>query len=95
MKTLIRLATRRPVAVSVLAAAIVVLGWIAWGNLPLDLLPDIESPTIVVSLRSGDRPPTEMERVYGEVVERQLFAVRGLRDLAQVARTGRQRRPWC
>ena len=89
MQPLIRLATRRPVAVSVLAAAIVVLGWVAWGDLPLDLLPDIESPTIVVSLRSGDRPPTEMERVYGEVVERQLFAVRGLRDLAQVARTGR------
>ncbi|MDH3592752.1 MAG: efflux RND transporter permease subunit, partial [Planctomycetota bacterium] len=89
MEGLTRLATRRPVAASVLAAAVVVLGWIAWGDLPLDLLPDIQSPTIVVSLRSGDRPPTEIERVYGEAVERQLFAVRGIRDLSQVARTGR------
>ncbi len=84
-----RLATRRPVAVTVLAVAVVILGWVAWTELPLDLLPDIQSPTIVVSIRSGDRPPTEMERLYGENVEQRLFAVRGIREIDQVARTGR------
>ena len=66
MQALARLAASRPVAVSVVAAALVILGWTSWGNLPLDLLPDIQSPTVVVSVRSGDRPPTEMERLYGE-----------------------------
>jgi len=86
---LARLATRRPVAVTVVAAAMVVLGWISWRGLPLDLLPDIESPTIVVSIRSGDRPPAEMERLYGEQIEQRLFAVTGIREINQVARTGR------
>ena len=66
MYALARLATKRPVAITVLAAAIVVLGWTAWQSLPLDLFPDIQSPTILVAVRSGDRPPTEMERLYGE-----------------------------
>jgi HAE1 family hydrophobic/amphiphilic exporter-1 len=89
MEALARLATRRPVAVCVVAAAMVLLGWTAWRNLPLDLLPDLQSPTIVVSIRSGDRPPAEMERIYGEQVEQRLFAVSGIREIHQVARTGR------
>ena len=69
MEAIARLAARRPVAVCAVAAALVVLGWTAWRGLPLDLLPDLQSPTILVSIRSGDRPPTEMERIYGEEVE--------------------------
>ena len=71
-----------------LAAAIVMLGWISWKELPLDLLPDIQSPTVLVAIRSGDRPPTEMERLYGEQVEQRLFTVRGIRAINQVARSG-------
>jgi HAE1 family hydrophobic/amphiphilic exporter-1 len=89
LEALARLATRRPVAICVVAAALVLLGWTAWRELPLDLLPDLQSPTIVVSIRSGDRPPAEMERLYGEQVEQRLFAVRGIRSINQVARTGR------
>ncbi len=89
MYALARLATRRPVAVTVFAAAVAILGWTAWSRIPVDLLPDIQSPTIVVSIRSGDRPPAEMERIYGEQVEQRLFTVRGIRSVAQVARTGR------
>ncbi len=89
MEALSRLAARRPVAVTVFAAAMTILGWIAWGDMPLDLLPDIQSPTIVVSTSSGDRPPEEMERIYGERVEQLLFTVRGIRSVEQVARTGR------
>jgi HAE1 family hydrophobic/amphiphilic exporter-1 len=83
------LAVRRPVAVSVCALAISLVGALAWQQLPVDLLPDLQSPTIVVSVRSSDRPPTEMERLYGEQIEQRLFTVRGIREVSQVARTGR------
>ena len=83
------LATRRPVAVCVSATAVALVGWLAWQQLPVDLLPDLHSPTVVVSVRSGDRPPTEMERLYGEQIEQRLFTVRGIREVSQVARTGR------
>jgi HAE1 family hydrophobic/amphiphilic exporter-1 len=89
MYEIARIAARRPVAVTVLAAATVILGWISWQGLPVDLFPDIESPTILVSVRSGDRPPTEMERLYGERVEQMLFTVRSIHSIDQVARSGR------
>ena len=82
-------AARRPVAVSVVALAVALVGWLSWRELPVDLLPDLQSPTVVVSVRSGSRPPTEMERLYGENVERMLLTVRGIRSIDQVARSGR------
>lgn len=89
MESVARLATRRPVAVCIVALALGLLGWTAWDRLAIDLLPDIQSPTIMVSIRSGDRPPEEIERNYGEQLEQALFAVSGIREVDQVARTGR------
>ncbi len=88
-ESLAGLAVRRPVAVSVVALAVALVGWLSWDRLPVDLLPDVETPTVVVSLSSGDRPPAEMERLYGERVEQLLFTVRGIRNVEQVARSGR------
>ena len=83
------MATRRPVAVTVVALAIALVGWLSWRELPVDLLPDLQSPTVVVAIRAGNRPPVEMERLYGQRVEQQLLTVRGVLDVEQVARTGR------
>ena len=58
-------AVRRPVAVTVVAVAVALVGGLSWRELPVDLLPDLQSPTVVVSIQSGNRPPTEMERLYG------------------------------
>lgn len=83
------LAVRRPVAISVLAVAVVMVGWLSWQQLSVDLLPDLQSPTVAVSIRAGDRPPTEMERLYGQQLEQRLFTVEGIREISQVARTGK------
>ncbi len=83
------LAAQRPVAISVLAVAVAMVGWLSWQQLPVDLLPDLKSPTIAVSIRAGDRPPTEMERLYGEQLEQRLFTVQDIREISQVARSGK------
>ena len=88
-ETLAGLATRRPVSISVIALAIALIGYLSWERRPIDLLPDLQSPTIVVSVRAGDRPPLEIERLFGERLEQQLFTVRGIREIEQVSRTGR------
>lgn len=89
MEALAGLAARRPVAMNMLALVVIVLGYFSWRELPLDLFPDLQSPTIVIAITSGDRPPVEMERLYGERVEQQLFTVQGLKAIEQVARSGR------
>lgn len=88
-ETLAGLATRRPVSIAVVALAVALIGYLSWERRPIDLLPDLQSPTIVVSVRAGDRPPLEIERLFGERLEQQLFTVRGIREIEQVSRTGR------
>ncbi|MEX0901961.1 MAG: efflux RND transporter permease subunit [Pseudohongiellaceae bacterium] len=89
MEALGRLGARRPIAVTVIAVVLTLLGIISWRSLPLDLFPDLQSPTVLVSVSAGDRPALEMERLYGQRIEQLLFTVSGIRSIDQVARAGR------
>ena len=87
-QSLAALAVRRPIAIAVVAFGVALLGWLSWRELPIDMLPDLQSPTVMVSLRSGSRPPIEMERIYGERVEQLLFTVPGIQSVEQTVRIG-------
>lgn len=88
-ETLAGLATRRPIAICVSAIAVALVGYLALNRLPVDLLPNLHSPTVVVAVSAGTRPPVEIQRLYGEVIEQQVFTVQGVREIEQVARTGK------
>ena len=88
-ETLAGVAVRRPIAVCVTAIAVALVGVLSLNQLPIDLLPDIQNPSVVIAVNAGDRPPEEMQRLYGERLEQQVFSVQGVRDIEQVARTGR------
>ena len=79
---------RRPVAVSMLFLAIVLLGAISFARLPIDLLPDIAYPRLVVQTTYPDVAPTEVERFVTEIVERQVSAVPGVERVESVSREG-------
>lgn len=89
IESLATFAARRPIAVTILAALIAVLGFVSWNDLTLDLFPDLQSPTILVSVSSGDRPAEQMERLYGKRIEQQLFTVPGISSIEQIIRRGR------
>lgn len=82
-------AVRRPIAVCATAVAVALVGIFSLSELPIDLLPDIKSPSVVVAVNAGDRPPEEMQRLYGERLENMVLSVSGVRSVEQVARTGR------
>ena len=82
-------AVRRPIAVCATAVAVALVGIFSLGELPIDLLPDIKTPSVVVAVNAGDRPPEEMQRLYGERLENLVLSVSGVRSVEQVARTGR------
>jgi multidrug efflux pump len=52
-----RLFIIRPVATALLMVAILLAGWVAWRQLPLSALPQVDYPTIqVVTLYPGASP---------------------------------------
>ena len=83
-----RFSTRRPVAIAMLFLAIALLGVISWARLPIDLLPDISYPKLVVYTSYPDVAPAEVERLITERIEAQGAAVEGVEQVTSVSREG-------
>ena len=83
-----RISTRRPVAVAMLFLAISLLGIISFLRLPIDLLPDVSYPRLVVYTTYPDVAPAEVERLITELVEAQGAAVPGVEKVTSVSRDG-------
>src|SRR5688572_16789769 len=83
-----RFSTRRPVAVAMLFLAIALLGVISFARLPIDLLPDISYPKLVIYTSYPDVAPAEVERLITERVEAEAAAVPGAATVTSGSRTG-------
>src|SRR5690606_20407146 len=79
---------RRPVAVAMLFIAIIFLGLISFFRLPVDLLPDIAYPRLVVYTAYPGVAPAEVERLVTAEIERQVAAVPGVERIESVSREG-------
>ncbi|HSW31467.1 MAG TPA: efflux RND transporter permease subunit [Longimicrobiales bacterium] len=80
--------TRRPVAVWMLFLSVILLGGIAFARLPIDLLPDVSFPRLVVYTSYPDVAPAEVERLVTERIEAECAAVPGVERVTSVSREG-------
>ena len=80
--------TRRPVAVAMLVLAVVLLGVISFTRLPIDLLPDVSFPRLVVYTSYPNVAPAEVERLITEPVERAVAQVAGVEKVTSVSQEG-------
>jgi HAE1 family hydrophobic/amphiphilic exporter-1 len=79
---------KRPVAVAMLFLAIALLGLISFRRLPIDLLPDISYPRLVVYTTYPDVAPREVERFLTERIEQRVSSVPGVERVESVSREG-------
>jgi HAE1 family hydrophobic/amphiphilic exporter-1 len=68
--------------------AVILLGIISFIRLPIDLLPDVSYPRLVVYTSYPDVAPAEVERLVTERVESQGAAVPGVERVTSVSREG-------
>ncbi|MBA3558257.1 MAG: efflux RND transporter permease subunit, partial [Gemmatimonadaceae bacterium] len=83
-----RLSIRRPVAVAMVFFAIVLVGVLSFRRLPIDLLPDIAYPKLVVFTSYPNVAPSEVERFITERVEQGVSAVPGVERVESISREG-------
>jgi len=86
MKKLTQFSVNYPVTVLMVVLGVVLLGYISYDKLGVDLFPDLNSPRIFVEVTSGERPPEEMEQQFVENIE--ALAIRQS-DVVQVTSTTR------
>ena len=80
------LATRRPVAVTMVVLTIVIFGAISFGRLPRNLMPDISFPTITVRTEYAGASPLDVETRVSRRLEEVLAQVRSLRRISSISR---------
>ncbi|UCD25261.1 MAG: efflux RND transporter permease subunit, partial [Gemmatimonadota bacterium] len=79
---------KRPVAVAMLFLAVAMLGMISFFRLPIDLLPDVAYPRLVIYTTYPDVGPSEVERFVTEPIERQVARVPRAEKIESVSREG-------
>ena len=80
--------TKKPVAVWMLFLAVILLGGISYVRLPIDLLPDVSYPRLVIYTSYPDVAPAEVERLVTERIEGQAAAAPGVERVTSVSREG-------
>jgi hydrophobic/amphiphilic exporter-1 (mainly G- bacteria), HAE1 family len=83
-----QLAIRRPIAVAMAFLAVTILGVISFTRLPVDLLPDVAYPKLVIYTTIPETAPEEVERFITEPVEQAVARVPGVERVESVSREG-------
>ncbi|MBN1163128.1 MAG: efflux RND transporter permease subunit [Candidatus Krumholzibacteriota bacterium] len=69
MKNISRFSVDHPVTVLMIVLAVLLLGYISFRKLGIDLFPDLNNPRLFIELRAGEQPPEEIERQYIDALE--------------------------
>jgi len=85
---LIEVATRRRVAISMLAVTLVLFGLIALKDLSVNLLPDLSYPTLTVRTEYRGAAPEEIETLLTRPVEEAVGVVKNVLAVKSVSRAG-------
>ncbi len=88
MKKLTEFSVNYPVTVLMLVLAVLLLGYISYDKLGIDLFPEINNPKLFIELKSGERPPEEMEKQFVENLEALAIRQSGVVQVASVSKVG-------
>jgi CzcA family heavy metal efflux pump len=85
---LTRAAVRNPILILMVCIAMVVLSWIAYTRLPVDLFPAITVPAITVATTYSGASPEDVERTVTYPIEQAVTRVAGVQQLLSTSRRG-------
>jgi HAE1 family hydrophobic/amphiphilic exporter-1 len=82
---------RRPIFTSMVAMIVIILGLISFSRLQIDLLPNIELPTLSVSTGYEGASPVVMEQMVTQIIEEIVATVPGVEELTSESSEGSSR----
>ena len=77
-----------PVTVMMFVFAILLLGYISFQRLGIDLFPDLNNPRIYIEMQAEQVPPEEIEKQYVEDIESLASSSKGVVGVSSVIRVG-------
>lgn len=88
MNSITKFAVKYPVSVLMLTLAVCLLGTISYNKLGTDLFPDLKNPSLYVEVKSGQRPPEEVEKLVAQQIESNAARQQGVQSVYSISRVG-------
>jgi len=88
MKKITEFSVKYPITVLMIILALILLGYISFKKLGVDLLPELNSPKIFIEISSGERPPEEMEKQFVEKIESLAIRQKNVAQVSSISRVG-------
>ena len=88
MNSITKFAVKYPVSVLMLTLAVCLLGTISYNKLGTDLFPDLKNPALYVEVKSGQRPPEEVEKLITTNVESTAARQEGVKSVYSITKVG-------
>ena len=91
MRKLINFAVKNPVTIVMVVLAILLLGYISYDRLNVDLLPNMNSPRLFIEMEIGERPPEEIEKMFITNMESMAIRQQDVTQVSSIIRAGTAR----
>ena len=88
MKKLTQFSVTYPITILMFILAVILLGYISFQKLGIDLFPDLNNPKIFVEIKIGERPPEEIENQFVESIESLAIRQKKVIQVSSVTRVG-------
>src|SRR5690606_29665201 len=85
---IVDVAIKRRVTVFMITLAIMIFGFVSYGRLRVNLLPELSYPTITVRTELEGAAPLEIENLVTRPIEESVGTIKGLRSVRSISRTG-------
>ncbi len=82
---------KRPITICMLVAIAMLLGTVSLMRLPINLLPDIEAPTLTISVDYENASPQTMEQLVTRIIEQTVASTPGLEEMMSTSSKGSSR----
>ncbi len=88
MKKIAQFSVDYPTTILMLILAVLLLGYISFRKLGVDLFPNLNNPRIFVELKAGERPPEEIEKQFVKNIESLSIQQKKAVQVSSITKTG-------
>jgi HAE1 family hydrophobic/amphiphilic exporter-1 len=89
MRKLAQFSVQYPTTVLMIVLAVIILGYISFQRLGMDLFPRLNTPRLYVEILAGERPPEEMETQFVSRLESIAARGRNVTNVSSSSRVGK------
>jgi HAE1 family hydrophobic/amphiphilic exporter-1 len=88
MKKITQFSVNYPVTVLMMVMAVLLLGYISFSKLGVDLFPELNNPRLYIELDADNRPPEEVENLFVKNIEAQAIRQSDVVNVSSITKVG-------